>query len=156
MFYPNNPVTTVGYKVVAPLTPSPTFRATVSETIKDAFDKDLNDALFKDGSVKLIVDVENGLPLGLDMKLEVLDAAETKLFDLSSAGGAKIAPRTQAGPAKSEVEFTIDDMEAMKTARHIRFDLVATGSQAAAGIALNPAQQLVLGIKFRKTGGITI
>jgi hypothetical protein len=158
MFYPKNPSTRVNYNIVVPLTPSPDFRAGASEIIKDLFDKDLIETLFKDGSMQLTISAENGLPLGLEMKLVVLDENEEPLVDLTAENNSRIASCTASGPTTSEVTFSIDenDMALMATARHLKFDLATGGSQTATGIAFRPDQKLMLGIKMRKTGGLTI
>ncbi|OAV65741.1 hypothetical protein Barb4_03224 [Bacteroidales bacterium Barb4] len=148
--------TQIIYEVEVPLAPSPSplFKAKISETMEDVFSEDLIDLLFASGEVELLGTVSNGMPLDLSLNLIITD-------EKGKPVGIDFGKRDiESFASKAPVSFTItenDIRKKMAEAKGIILEFEATGSEKAEGRCIRPDQKVELVLNFfKKTGGIKI
>ena len=155
-FFTKDAAAKVKYQVEIPFAVTKDFRSNVTEMIEGAFDEDLVDYVFQDGTATISGDVKNTVPLDIEMNLIIVD-------ENGSPVGIDLEPKKVAGSpdgkvVTSQVSYTIEerDMHKMATAKDIKVLLTITSSQELAGKNLKEGQKLELELKLAKTGGITI
>lgn len=155
-FFTKDAAAKVKYQVEIPFAVTKEFRSNVTEMIEGAFDEDLVDYVFQDGTATISGDVKNTVPLDIEMNLIIVDSN-------GSPVGIDLEPKKVAGSpdgkvVTSQVSYTIEekDMPKMATAKDIKVLLTITSSQELAGKNLKEGQKLELELKLTKTGGITI
>lgn len=155
-FFTKDAKANVKYTVEIPFKAAADFKSNVSEMIEDAFDSDLIDYVFTDGSVTISGDIINTVPLNISMNLEIVDAQGSPVgidFTPQEVRGSKTGQAVVQG-----VSYTIReaDMPKMKNARDIKVLLTISSDAELAGIYVNEKQKIDLNLKLLKTGGITI
>jgi hypothetical protein len=137
--------------VMIPLEPTEDFQVSMSQTIQDVFDADMVDMLFSSGEVELSGDIDNELPLDMELKLDVVDVTGKSV-------GINWKEQTVAAQSKEEVSFWISerDMPKLKEACDIQLKFTAKGSEKCKGVCLNEGQKISLKLKFKKEGGIVL
>lgn len=153
---PENPNVSLDYTVEIPFAPAKDFKATLSQSIDDAFDEDFVDYVFSGGTATISGKVKNGFPLGFSMNLVITDQTDRPV-------GIRFTPQqvaacTATGESESTISFLIteQDMDKMNMAKNIRIELEARGDALVEGISLNKNQKIALDLKLKKTGGIVI
>jgi hypothetical protein len=122
----------------------------VSDTIKNVFEKGLIDLLFSGGTVELSGTGRNDVPLSLGLGLTITGANNAPV-------GIIMEEQQISGGATADVlKFVIkeSDMTKMKQARHIVF--TATTHPSGTDVHIKPDQTLTLKLGFKKEGGIAV
>jgi hypothetical protein len=122
----------------------------VSDTIKDVFEKGLIDLLFNGGTVELSGTGRNDVPLDLGLGLTITGANNSPV-------GIVMEEQHISGGATADIlKFIIkeSDMAKMKQARHIVF--TASTQPSGTEVHITPNQTLTLKLGFKKEGGIAV
>lgn len=155
-FFTKDAAAKVKYDVEIPFAVTKDFRSNVTEMIEGAFDEDLVDYVFQNGTATISGEVKNTVPLDIEMDLIIVDEQGSPVgIDLQPQ---KVAGSPDGNEVVSEVSYTIEekDMPKMATAKDIKVLLTITSSTQLEGKNLKEGQKLELILKLTKTGGITI
>lgn len=138
------------YTLGLPFIPSAAFKATVTETIQDAFDDSFVDYVFSSGDVTIFGTFDNELPFNIAITMKLTDAEGKDV-------GIVLPSQAVNGTGPQEVAFKITkaDMPKMKGARNIEmlFSLSGRPNDAA---WLNEHQKMTMNLKLKKEGGIKL
>ena len=155
-FFTRDAFAQVDYIVEIPFSPASDFKTYVTENIDKAFDEDLIEYVFSNGTVTISGEVENSFPLEFSMNLDIVDENGQSVgikFQAKDVNGS-----TDGQAVKSTVSYTIqeEDMPKMATARDIKVWLEIRGDEKLAGKTVKESQKLDLNLKLQKSGGIVI
>lgn len=139
----------IKYTVEVPFQPTSDFKAESIERVEDAFDDSFVDYVFSDGSATIYGDITNDMPFDFTMEMVILNEGNQSV-------GISFPVQNVKGSEPSQISFEISeqDMPKMKEARHIQLKFSMYGRENAG--YLNQNQKIVLNLKLKKTGGISI
>lgn len=155
-FFTRDAFARVNYEVEIPFAPALDFMATVTETIEDAFDDDLIEYAFSNGSATISGEILNSFPLTFSMNLEIMDKTGTPVGITFT--DQEVKGSNDGKSVSSIVSYTIKekDMPKMSRAGDIIVRLIVKSNNELAGKCVKNNQQLILNLRLQKSGGIVI
>lgn len=140
------PEGTIDYTVCIPFCYDEGMCISFDEDLKDVFDQETNDLLFDEGSVGLILDINNQLPVDASMVIHFTDEEGISIHSLESVDLK----------AKNQLKDVIleFDSQKVKTAKGLRFQLKTTYSGTHEFITNKDL--IGINIKLFKKGGINV
>lgn len=138
------PEGTIDYTVCIPFCYDEGMCISFDEDLKDVFDQETNDLLFNEGSVGLILDINNQLPVDASMVIHFTDEEGMVIHSLESVDLK----------AKNQLKDVVREFDSqnVKTARGLRFQLNTTYSGSHEFITNKDF--IGISIKLFKKGGI--
>ncbi len=147
----------VGYGFELPLEFGDDFAMTYRDTIPD-MPAILGSLLSMGNKVMLAGEIENTLPLGLDLKLNFLDSEDNVVPAIEGSGVQKISPCGQSGNAsKTTVEMLVALMDGVEAEDIVSLELVfRASSEGAAGVQVTVDDYLQAVFQLVLPEGLTV
>lgn len=155
----------VNYQVDVPLRFGDEFRI-VYKDVLDNMQDDLGDVFERITSVVIILDVENYIPLNMDLTVKPVDKSGRDLSNelkVSTTGQINAAVKdlsqplgTSASKTKFEIKISEKTEGALSRLEGLAFDVAATSDGATAGCVLNEKQFLKISGKIKLPEGIRL